>query len=93
MKANDTVVKGTGLPGTVIELDDVTRMGVQLGGTTIGKDGRFEIAVAPLTPKTRVGIILAEPDPAVWANPALLGPQAMAVPMVGAYLDTVLVEP
>lgn len=93
VKASDTVIKGTGLPGIPLEVHDVTRMGAQLGGGTVGEDGRFEITVAELTPSVRIGITLVEPDDSIWANPAVLGPQSLVVPMVGAYLDTVLVEP
>ena len=46
VKASDTVIKGTGLPGIPLEVHDVTRMGAQLGGGTVGEDGRFEITVA-----------------------------------------------
>jgi hypothetical protein len=93
VKASDTVIKGTGLPGTVLEVHDVTRMGVQLGGGTVGSDGQFEITVGQLTPSVRIGITLAEPNDSIWANQAVLGPQALVVPMVGTYLDTVLVGP
>ena len=93
VKASDTVIRGTGLPGTGLEVHDVTRMGVQLGAGLVGEDGRFEITVGSLTPKVRLGITLAEDDQAIWSNPALLGPESLVVPMVGTYLDTVLVEP
>ena len=93
VKAGDTTLKGTGLPGTLLEAHDITRMGVQLGGGAVGADGRFEIPVAALTPSIRVGITLVEPNDGIWANRALLGPESLVVPMVGAYLDTVRVEP
>lgn len=93
VKASNTVLRGTGLPGTGLEVQDVTRMGVQLGAGIVGEDGRFEITVGALTPQVRLGITLAEDDQAIWANPALLGPESLVVPMVGTYLDTVLVEP
>jgi hypothetical protein len=93
VKASDTVLRGSGLPGIGLEAHDVTRMGVQLGAGVVGDDGRFEITVGALTPSVRLGITLAEDDQSIWSNPALLGPESLVVPMVGAYLDTVLVEP
>lgn len=68
-------------------------MGVVLGAAVIGDDGRFEVPVQSLTPSIRIGISLAEPNDAIWANEALLGPQPLVVPLAGAYLDTVSVEP
>ena len=91
--AEDHVVEGSGLPGTGIVLHDITRMGVELGATVIGEDGRFEIPVQALTQNVRIGIALAEQDDSIWANPALLGPDALVVPLVGVYLDTVMVAP
>jgi hypothetical protein len=93
VKANDTVVKGGGPTGTAIVLYDLTRMGVELGATTIGEDGRFMIQVQPLTGNTRIGIQLAEQNDAIWADKSLLGPEAQALPLVGAFVDTVLVSP
>ncbi len=93
VRSGDTVLKGVGVPGTGLVAHDVTRMGVELGAGMVGADGRFEITVGQLTPNVRLGITLAEPDDAIWANSALLGPQSLVVPMVGAYLDTVMVEP
>ncbi len=74
-------------------LFDLTRMGIELGGTTIGEDGRFTIKVEPLTGNTRIGIQLAEQNDAIWAEKSLLGPEAQAMPLVGAFVDTVLVSP
>jgi len=91
--AKDTVIKGSGLPGTPIEIQDVTRMGVVLGAAVIGEDGRFEISVPPLDAGIRIGISLAEPNDEIWANPALFGPQPLVVPLAGSYLDTVSVMP
>jgi hypothetical protein len=93
VKANDTVVKGSGPRGTAIVLYDLTRMGIELGATTIGEDGRFTIKVEPLTGNIRIGIQPAEPNDAIWADKTLLGPEAQAMPMVGAFVDTVLVAP
>lgn len=93
VKASDTVLKGAGLPGTGLVVHDVTRMGVELGAGIVGEDGRFEIPVGDLTANVRLGIALVEPDDALWSNPAVLGPQSLVVPMVGSYLDTVMVEP
>lgn len=93
VRAGDTVLRGAGTPGTSLVVHDVTRMGVELGAGIVGDDGRFEITVGQLTPNVRLGITLAEPDDAIWANTALLGPQSLVVPMVGSYLDTIMVEP
>jgi hypothetical protein len=89
----DAAIKGSGLPGTGILLHDITRMGVELGATVIGEDGRFEIPVQALTPNVRIGIALAEPNDAIWADQALRGPEPLVVPLVGVYLDTVKVVP
>ena len=93
VKAGDTVVKGNGPKGMPIVLYDLTRMGVELGSTTIGEDGRFTIKVEPLTGNTRIGIQPADYNEAIWADKTLLGPGAQAMPMVGAFVDTVLVSP
>jgi hypothetical protein len=93
VRANDTTVMGGGPRGTAIVLYDLTRMGVELGATTIGEDGRFAIQVQPLTANTRIGIQLAEQNDAIWADKSLLGPEAQALPLVGAFVDTVLVLP
>ena len=68
-------------------------MGIELGGTTIGEDGRFTIKVEPLTGNIRIGIQLAEQNDAIWADKSLLGPEAMVVPLVGSFVDTALVAP
>ena len=93
VRAGDTVLRGAGVPGTGLAAHDVTRMGVELGAGIVGNNGRFEITVGQLTPSVRLGITLVEPDDTIWADPALLGPQSLVVPMVGSYLDTVMVEP
>mgnify|MGYP007112963155 FL=1 len=59
----------------------------------VGDDGRFALQVAPLTGNLRIGIQLVEQNDAIWAEKALLGPEALVVPMVGAFVDTVLVSP
>ncbi len=93
VKAQDTVVKGSGPKGISIVLLDATHMGVELGATTIGEDGRFTINVQPLPGNIRIGIQLAEHDDAIWADKSLLGPDALVLPLVGAFVDTVLVVP
>lgn len=93
VKASDTVLRGTGIPGTGLAAHDVTRMGVELGAGMVQDDGRFEITVGPLTPNVRLGITLVEENDSIWNTPAVLGPQSLVVPLVGAYLDTVVVEP
>lgn len=92
VQANDTVVKGSGPQGMAIVLYDLTRMGIELGGTTIGEDGHFAIQVEPLTENIRIGIQLAEQNDAIWADKSLLGPEAQAIPLVGVFVDTVLVK-
>lgn len=93
VRADATVVTGSGPKGTAIVLFDLTRMGLELGATTIGQDGRFAVNVEPLVGNIRIGIQLAEPNDAIWADKTLLGPEAQAMPMVGAFVDTVLVSP
>lgn len=93
VKAQDTVVKGSGPKGISIVLLDATHMGVELGATTIGEDGRFTINVQPLPGNIRIGIQLAEHDNAIWSDKSLLGPGALVLPLVGAFVDTVLVVP
>ncbi len=93
VQAGATLVQGSGLAGTAIALYDLTNMGVELGGGVVGDDGRFALQVAPLTGNLRIGIQLVEPNDAIWAEKTLLGPEALVVPMVGAFVDTVLVSP
>lgn len=93
VQAGDTLVQGSGLAGTAIALYDLTNMGIELGGGVVGDDGRFALQVAPLTGNLRIGIQLVEQNDAIWAEKALLGPEALVVPMVGAFVDTVLVSP
>ncbi len=93
VSAGDTLVTGSGPKGTAISLFDLTRMGIELGATTIGEDGRFAIEVEPLTGNVRIGIQLTEPNDAIWADKSLLGPEAMVVPLVGSFVDTALVAP
>lgn len=93
VRAGDTLVTGSGPKGTPISLFDLTRMGIELGATTIGEDNRFAIEVEPLTENIRIGIQLAEPNDAIWADKSLLGPEALVVPLVGAFVDTTIVGP
>lgn len=88
-----TIVSGTGLQGTVIKVFDLTHMGVELGSGIVQQDGRFAIEVDPLPANIRIGIQLAEQDDSLWQDKSRLGPEALVVPLVGIFVDTVLVSP
>lgn len=88
-----TIVSGTGLRGTAIRLLDLTRMGVELGSGIVQSDGRFTIQVEPLPANIRIGIQLVEQDDSLWQDKSRLGPEALVVPLVGVFVDTVLVGP
>ncbi len=93
IRAGATVVSGTGIKGTAIKILDLTHMGVELGGGIIQEDGHFTIEVEPLPANIRIGIQLVEPDDAIWQDKTRLGPEALVVPLVGIFVDTVLVSP
>jgi hypothetical protein len=83
--ADMTQVKGEGPPGLSIVIVDVTYMGEQIGGGTMGKDGTFSIEVLPLREGHRVGIMLGSelpPDLATFKD-QLWGEGGMSIPKIG----------
>lgn len=93
VRAGATMVSGTGTKGVAIKLYDLTHMGVELGEGVVQSDGRFAIKVEPLSANIRIGIQLVEQDDGIWQDKARLGPEALVVPLVGVFVDTVLVSP
>jgi len=94
--AGATQVRGTGPAGVPIYIADVTFMGDPLGTATIGPDGKFAITVKPLEAGHRIGLRLGILDGTPWKpedfyRQEFYGPDAMQVPQVGFFHDTVLV--
>jgi hypothetical protein len=94
--AGADVVHGTGPAGVPILIADITFMGEVLGQGTIGPDGKFTIKVKLLEAGHRIGLGLAELAGTQWKAedfyPAeFFGPDAMQVPQVGFFHDTVMV--
>jgi hypothetical protein len=93
----DTVITGGGPPGVPIILFDVTAMGVALGQTTIGEDGRFEFTVDPLESAHRIGVALGELAGTGYTAEELqetiyFGDESLSVPLVGFFYDTAMVR-
>ncbi|MGC8781303.1 MAG: hypothetical protein ACP5UQ_10595, partial [Anaerolineae bacterium] len=93
IRAGATVVSGIGAKGVAIRLFDLTHMGVELGSSVVQPDGRFTIQVEPLPANVRIGIQLVEQNDSIWQNKSQLGPEALVLPLVGIFVDTVLVGP
>jgi hypothetical protein len=98
VKLGATVVTGQGPAGVPISIVNVTNMGSELGVGVIGPDGRFSVAVDPLPGSTRIGLGLGDLQgtdlKAEDFNADIYkGSEALVVPMVGYYQDTVLVRP
>jgi len=94
--AGVNVIRGTGPAGVPIYISDVTFMGEPLGTGTIGSDGKFAITVQPLEAKHRIGLALGILDGTTWKpddfyKPEFYGPDAMQVPQVSFFHDTVMV--
>ena len=94
--AGATEVRGTGPAGVPVFVADVTFMGESLGTGTIGPDGKFVVAVKPLEANHRLGLALGNLEGTAWKpedfyQEAFYGPDAMQVPQVGFFQDTVLV--
>ena len=94
--AGTDVIRGTGPAGVPIWIADVTFMGEVLGQGTIGPDGKFAINVKPLEASHRLGVALAELSGTPWKpedfyHPEFYGPDAMQLPQVGFFFDTVMV--
>jgi hypothetical protein len=95
--AGTDIVPGTGPAGVPIWIADVTFMGEVLGQGTIGSDGKFAIKVQPLEAGHRIGLGLAELAGTQWKAEdfypvEFFGPDAMQVPQVGFFHDTVMVS-
>jgi hypothetical protein len=95
--AGTDTVRGTGPAGVPIWIGDVTFMGEVLGQGTIGSDGKFAIKVQPLEAGHRIGLGLAELAGTQWKPEdfylaGFYGPDAMQVPQVGFFHDTVMVS-
>ena len=95
--AGTTVVRGTGPAGVPIFIADVTFMGEPLGTGNIGADGKFAITVQSLEAQHRIGLALGILDGTAWKpddfyQPEFYGPDAMQLPQVGFFHDTVLVD-
>ena len=92
-----TVVRGTGLAGVPVFIADVTFMGEPLATGTIGPDGKFSIPVPALESKHRIGLALGEMSGTQFKSEQFYstefqGPEAMQLPQVGYFLDTVMVK-
>lgn len=93
--AGATTISGQGPAGTPIEVVDITVAGEVIGTGTIGDDRRFVVSlVRPLQAGHMIGITLAtareaETWPGLWE---LRGENARAIPQLGYYFDTGLVE-
>jgi hypothetical protein len=76
---------------------DTTLMGIILGQGIIGEDGKFVIVVPTLEKDHRIGIALDNLDGTGWSTTDFTneyaGDEAYMSPMVGAFYDTVLVQP
>ena len=91
-----TEVRGTGPAGVPVFVADVTFMGESLGTGTVGHDGKFVVAVKPLEENHRIGLALGVLEGTAWKpedfyRQEFYGPEAMQVPQVGFFHDTVLV--
>lgn len=91
------LVSGNGPAGVPLSLQDVTFMGDLLSQTIIGADGTFVFQVAALEKNHRIGIALGDLTGTRWKpedfyDPAYQGEEAMLVPQVGFFYDTVLVR-
>ena len=96
LTAGATEIRGTGPAGVPIYIADVTFMGEPLGTGIIGSDGKFAINVQPLAEGHRLGLALGILDgtrwkPADFYEPDFYGPDAMQIPQVGFFHDTVMV--
>ena len=92
-----TEINGTGPAGVPIMIVDITVMGNILGQGIISEDGSFVILVPVLEKDHRIGIALDNLDGTPWTpdyfTEAYAGDEAYMSPMIGAFYDTVLVEP
>jgi hypothetical protein len=91
-----TEVHGTGLAGVPIYIADITFMGEPLGTGKVGPDGKFVIIVKPLEAAHRIGVALGILEGTPWKpedfyRQEFYGPDAMQVPQVAFFYDTVLV--
>jgi hypothetical protein len=98
LKAGATVVTGSGPAGVVLTVRNITLMGVDLGGGTVGEDNRFSIEVTPLEANTRIGVEVTDSgssgrDFNEFFADDYKGPGALMMPQVGYFTDTALVEP
>lgn len=90
-----TIVTGQGPKGVLLQVVDVTAGGDVLGSSAINDNGRFRIELrAPLRAGHKVGIELATPREAetwlmLWE---LRGEDAEAIPQMGYFFDTAVVE-
>jgi hypothetical protein len=97
LKPGDTVVRGTGPAGVPVYITDITFMGEPLGTGIVGADGKFSINVRPLPDEHRIGLALGILEGTRWKpedfyQPEFNGPEAMQVPQVGFFHDTVMVD-
>lgn len=94
--AGATEVNGSGTPEVPIILYNVTFMGEVMGETSIGADGLFRFQVQPLEANVRLGIGVADLTGTRWTSdyflaPGFRGDEAMSLPNVGYFVDTVQV--
>lgn len=91
IKPNDTEVSGVGPPGLPINIVNITLMGEQLGAGVVGNDGTFSIPVS-LQSNIRVGINANIEAFGLTSEEIKPGDDAMNVPLVGYFFDTVVVS-
>ncbi len=94
--AGATEIRGTGPAGVPIYIADITFMGEPLGTGKVDTDGKFVIVVKPLEAGHRIGLRLGILEGTPWKpedfyRQEFYGPDAMQVPQVGFFHDTVLV--
>lgn len=97
VRADDTLVKGSGPAGIPVVIVNVTMLGDELGGGVIGADNRFAISVPPLPSSIRIGLTVDDLTGTNYTIEEFYGDEykgegALMVPMVGYFQDTVLVQ-
>lgn len=97
VKQGATKVSGTGPANIPIALADITFNGEILSTAVVGEDGNFTFEVKPLESGHRIGVGLANLEGTPWVSgnfndPGFKGNQAMSIPNIGFFFDTVIVE-
>jgi hypothetical protein len=95
LKAGDTTVRGTGMPGVPLRVVNVTQMASELGRGIVESDGSFEIQlVEGLPPQERIGLMLGDlGDSAFQKTDFIAGPGYTDIPYIGVVFTSTLTSP